>query len=265
MLRFPPRRILVAVEFSKASLHAWEAGREIAERFDAELEAVWCVEPAATELSGLLRSARRLEDLKRLRARLGPRARVHRVNGEPSFAIPRLARDRSVDLIVMGSHRRAGLARWVQGSAAEAVVHDAPCPVLLVPRAWRPPRSILAPVHAAPYARRGLKAAAALARAYNGRVVLLEVVADPVKGPYAAKRISVEAELLPADVRRAVNPELEVRVGGPVKEILLAARGRDMIVLVAHRRSLLGDFVVGTTAERVLRHSRVPVLAIPSR
>lgn len=269
MVRFPPRRILAAVDLSKASVLAWEAAREISERFGAPLEAAWCVEPSAEELSGLraaspLAGVRR-DGLRRLRASLGAGARVHCVSGEAGFAIPRLARDLGVDLIVMGSHRRAGLGRWVAGSAAEAVVRDAPCPVLLVPRAWRAPRWILAPVRAAGYARRGLTAAVALARAYRSRVAILEVVRDPVKGPYAAKRVSDEAARLPAAARREVRPELEVRAGRPVEEILEAGRGRDLIVLVAHRKSLLGDFVIGTTAERVLRHSRVPVLAIPSR
>ena len=64
---------------------------------------------------------------------------------------------------------------------------------------------------------------------------------------------------------RDVKPEFEVRVGYPVKEILRAERGRDLVVLVAHRKSLLGNLVLGETVERVLRHSRVPVLAIPAR
>lgn len=269
MFRFPPRRILVAVEFSRASLHAWEAGKAVAARFGAVLEAVWCVEPVATELSGLQSLSRRPgwrgEGLRRLRARLGPGARLHCVTGEPAAVIPRLARERASDLIVMGTHHRPGLVRWVQGSAAEAVVHDAPCPVLLVPRAWREPRWILAPVHAAAYARRGVQAAVALARAYQGRVALLEVVRESAKGPYAAKRIADEADRLPPAARRDVRPELEVRVGRAVEEILRAGRERDLIVLVAHRKSLLGDLVVGTTVERVLRHSRVPVLAVPAR
>ncbi|MDD5304518.1 MAG: universal stress protein [Elusimicrobia bacterium] len=269
MLRFPPRRILVAVESTKASLFAWQAAKEISERFGAALEAVWCVPPVATELAGLESLSRRpgfrAEALKRLRERLGPGARLHAVNGEPAFAIPRLARERACDLIVIGTHHRPGLVRWVQGSTAEAVVHGAPCPVLVVPRAWNAPRWILAPVNAAVYARRGLQAAAVLARAYKGRVAVVEVVADSAQGPSAAKRISVRAEKLPAAVRRDVRPELEVRVGHPVKEILRAERDRDLVVLVAHRKSLLGDMVLGTTVERVLRHSRIPVLAIPSR
>lgn len=269
MLRFPPRRILVAVEFSKASLYAWEAAREISVRFGSALEAVWCIEPAAAEMSGLRslsgRPSLRVEGLKRLRARLGPGVRLHAVDGEPEFVLPRLARDRSCDLIVVGTHRRTGLVRWVQGSVAEAVVHKAPCPVLVVPRAWRAPRWILAPVNGAAYARRGLMAAAVLARAYKGRLALVEVVADSAQGPSAAKRVSVQAEKLPPAVRRDVRPELEVRVGDPVREILLAEHDRDLVVLASHRKSLLGDLVLGTTVERVLRHSRIPVLAIPSR
>lgn len=266
MFRFPPRRILVGVEFSKASLPAWEAAMEIGGRFGADVEAVWCEEPDPAEISGLRPSrTSRSEGLGRLRARLGPRARLHRVVGEPGFVIPRLARDRRVDLIVMGTHHRPGLLRWVQGSAAEAVVHGAPCPVLLVPRPWRPPSWILAPVHAGSYARRGLHAAVAVARAYKGRVALLEVVRDSASGSFAAKRVSLEAERLSPAARAAARPELEVRVGAPVEEILRAGRERDLIVLVARRKSLLGDLVIGTTAERVLRHSRVPVLAIPAR
>jgi nucleotide-binding universal stress UspA family protein len=254
MIRFPPRRILVAVESSAASLHAWEAAKEIAGRFGAALEAVWCVEPAA-----------RPDALQRLRARLGPGARLHAVRREPSFAILRLARDRKFDLIVMGTHHRPGLVRLVQGSVAEAVVHDAPCPVLVVPRPWRAPRWVLAPVHGAAYARRGLLAAAVLARAYKARLTMLEVVEEGDKGPSAARRVSVQARKLPPAMALAVRPELEVRVGHPVKEILRAERGRDLLVLVARRKPLLGDIVLGATVERVLRHSRLPVLAIPSR
>lgn len=267
MLRFPPRRILVAVEFSKESLYAWHAAKAIAERYGAVLEAVWCIDPAATAMTGLLTRASgyRAEGLKRLRARLGPGARLHAVNGDPIAALRRLARGRVCDLLVMGTSRRPGIERWVQGSVAEAVVRGAPCPVLIVPRAWRSPRQILAPVYEAAYAHRGLLAAAVVARAYKGRLTMLEVVADRAQEPAAEKRMRTQAARLPAAVIRDLRPEFEVRIGNPVREILRAARSRDLIILVAHRKSLLGDMVLGTTVERVLRHSRLPVLAIPSR
>jgi nucleotide-binding universal stress UspA family protein len=46
------------------------------------------------------------------------------------------------DLIVMATHGRKGLARWLQGSVADEVVRLAPCPVLLVRqnKKYDPPR-----------------------------------------------------------------------------------------------------------------------------
>ncbi len=46
--------------------------------------------------------------------------------------IAQVAKDREVDLIVMGTHGRTGLDHWLLGSVAERVVHRAHCAVLLV-------------------------------------------------------------------------------------------------------------------------------------
>ena len=72
----------------------------------------------------------------------GWRAEAERLRGAPvdsvllgqpvAPAIAAFAKDTGVDLIVIASHGRTGLARLVLGSVAEAVVRTAPCPVLVV-------------------------------------------------------------------------------------------------------------------------------------
>lgn len=52
--------------------------------------------------------------------------------GDPVAQILRVAREAACDLIVMGTHGRAGLTRWFSGSVAEEVIRKAPCPVLIV-------------------------------------------------------------------------------------------------------------------------------------
>jgi universal stress protein A len=52
--------------------------------------------------------------------------------GNPASEILNLAQLCHADLIVMGSHRRHGLTRWLMGSVAEAVMCKATCPVLIV-------------------------------------------------------------------------------------------------------------------------------------
>jgi len=51
------------------------------------------------------------------------------VIGDPAEEIVRMADDEQVDLIVMGTHGRTGLKRWLMGSVAESVVRYARCPV----------------------------------------------------------------------------------------------------------------------------------------
>jgi nucleotide-binding universal stress UspA family protein len=55
------------------------------------------------------------------------------VIGNPSLKIVDYAKERSIDLIVMASHGRTGLARFLLGSVTERVVRSAPCSVLV----WR--------------------------------------------------------------------------------------------------------------------------------
>ncbi len=56
----------------------------------------------------------------------------HVEEGNPAAEILNLASLCHADLIVMGSHGRAGLSRWFMGSVAEAVMRKATVPVLTV-------------------------------------------------------------------------------------------------------------------------------------
>jgi nucleotide-binding universal stress UspA family protein len=52
--------------------------------------------------------------------------------GVPFLEIIMAAKDKNIDLIVIGTHGRTGLAHMIIGSVAEKVVRKAPCPVLSV-------------------------------------------------------------------------------------------------------------------------------------
>lgn len=54
------------------------------------------------------------------------------VIGVPFLEIVKTAKEKDVDLIVMGTHGRTGLAHALIGSVAEKVVHHARCPVLTI-------------------------------------------------------------------------------------------------------------------------------------
>lgn len=271
---FLPRRILAAIDFSEGSLAAWHQARDLARRFQARLEALH-VEPWQYSVAGLGPIDRSYptriadESLEALRERIGEDANIVSLPGDPVDTIVQHAIDGRFDLIVMSTHGRTGLSRLVQGSIAESVVHNSPIPVLVVRRAVREFDSVLAPVNFLPYAQSGLRLAADLAAELGASLKLLHVVSPP-DVPDADALDSIDRMLermatsLPEDVKRAVRPSAHVAFGAPDHEIVAEAENHSLVVIVAHLRGLLRDSVMGTTAERVLRHCRVPVLCVPS-
>jgi nucleotide-binding universal stress UspA family protein len=137
------RRILCPVDFSPSSDHALQYAVAFARAHGAELELLHIVElpnystpdfplpPAA--LDGIVALARkRLETVTEETRKLHAPVRSHLDTGFVFTKIIECARDREVDLIVMGTHGRTALAHMLMGSVAEKVVRKSPCPVLTV-------------------------------------------------------------------------------------------------------------------------------------
>ena len=59
---------------------------------------------------------------------------VH-MGGAPHEFITQEAKEKNIDLILMGTHGRTGLKRVLLGSVAQNVIAHAPCPVMVVPAA----------------------------------------------------------------------------------------------------------------------------------
>ena len=58
---------------------------------------------------------------------------IVRMGGQPHEFIIQEAKERKIDLILMGTHGRSGLKRVLLGSVAQNVIGHAPCPVMVVP------------------------------------------------------------------------------------------------------------------------------------
>lgn len=88
-------------------------------------------DPAAGEAERQASAAYLAELGARLRAQ-GLTVTEEHPEGAAADVILERAREVGADLIAMTTHGRSGLSRFVFGSVAEAVVHQAPCPILLV-------------------------------------------------------------------------------------------------------------------------------------
>ncbi len=140
------RKILLPTDFSEYSRTALAYACELAEKYGAELHLLHALEihPVSTPDFGMgLALPRYVAESKQhaetslskfLESQQAARLKVvHRlIEGSPRTEIPRYARDQNIDLIVLSTHGRTGLAHALMGSVAENVVRTAPCPVLTI-------------------------------------------------------------------------------------------------------------------------------------
>jgi nucleotide-binding universal stress UspA family protein len=205
---------------------------------------------------------------------------------EAARAIRDIAMERHVESIVMASHGRGGLGRWLWGSVSDMVMRTTQTPLILVPAAcesvWptdRAPR-ILVPLDGSSLAEQTLGPAAALAESLQAELHLLRVVevVDAVYPAYggviAMLPIDVPAELaearrylegIAASLRRA-GREVTVLTGTghPAATIadVVSEQDIDLIALATHGRGGFARLVLGSVATATLERATVPLLLI---
>jgi len=195
------------------------------------------------------------------------------------------------DLVIIGSHGLTGAARFLLGSTAEKVSRKAPCPVLVTPTDDRAderlPRfeRIMVGIDYSAFSPAAINIAAHLV-AIDGALDLVHVWTPPFVSPVQLNIGGVASDLNTAldtgrtaqiqqlsafvDSRGAAVPE-NVRiesylaVGSATDGLLERAEQThpSLIVLGAHGRDTLTEKVLGTVADRVLRHAESPVLLVP--
>ena len=138
-------------------------------------------------------------------------------------------------------------------------------------------KSILVPLDFSETAQKALVYACKFAEQFGAKIILLAVVEPFVSPDFAAFPLVME----PEKVTRATQARLDtlikkaglprrliertlVRHGSPFYEITEAARTLkvDLIVLTTHGHSGLKRVLLGSTAERVVRHAPCPVLVV---
>ena len=137
------RHILVPLDFSTDSERALDYALELASIFQARLTLLHVMHiPVMVEvdlhayLPKIETAARQqIEACQQRVQAAGLTSDMVLVRGVPFQDIVETARDRQVDLIVMGTHGRTGLPHAFLGSVAEKVVRLAPCPVLVTRQA----------------------------------------------------------------------------------------------------------------------------------
>jgi nucleotide-binding universal stress UspA family protein len=215
--------------------------------------------------------AREEEALRNLAARYltaGPVPETLAIPGPPVSSILSVAKSKNADLIIMGTRGDRSWRRALSGSVADGVVRAATQPVLVVParRDGRPyPETIqrvVCPVNFTGASREALVYATRLAEAFAAELLLVHVhEADGIDSDAVHDRFR---SYVPQDLRgRCKIRELVLR-GGAAERVLecVEDQNAELLVMGTQRKTLRAETIIGTTSERLLRFSPVPVLSV---
>jgi nucleotide-binding universal stress UspA family protein len=222
--------------------------------------------------------------------------------GDAAEAILEEVRLRKIDLVVMATHGRSGIGRWLYGSVADEVLRHLEVPLLLIPpacqTAWPTvaPARVLVPLDGSAVAEEALGPARALAAALAAELLLVRAIDVPAADggadvdDAALVGLSGRESTLVETVRylegqdsvafRTAQQYLEDTAGelraagysvslltafGPPTAVIsdVAQDGETAaIVMATHGRSGLARLVLGSTTDGVLRHGTQPLLVV---
>jgi nucleotide-binding universal stress UspA family protein len=181
-------------------------------------------------------------------------------------AIERYQASHPVELVVLGTHGRSGLPRWIQPSIAERIALRSSAMTLFVPHQARGfvaledgrvrLQQVLIPIARDPSPHAALAAATSLVATLTPDPVQLTALYVGATGDAPALRPLADPRF---------TQRLVAREGDPVEEILAAAEqfGADLIAMSTRGNHGFLDALRGSTTQQIVRRAPCPVLAVP--
>ena len=221
--------------------------------------------------------------LARARAALGtfPGTEYRAVSGvTAASALTSLARSESAALLAVGTSHHAVVAGVAPGSVSEQVLHEAPCPVAVVPpETGRPAIARLAVAcDGSSAAAEALAFARTLAEALGSPVRSIDLVVveddephrildvrDPglfVKGPSAASEWVAREARVPAG---SAEVRIVRRPGDPATVLAGMSYEYDVLLMGSRNHGPLRRVLLGSVSTRLVREARCPIVVCPRR
>lgn len=191
--------------------------------------------------------------------------------GSPAAEIVAYAEESLCDLIVLGSHATHGV-NLLLGSVANAVLHKAKCDVLTVrvgndgnaDSKAHNYQKLLAPTDLENDSCYAVSKAIDVAKLYDAVIDTAFVIPNDSISLMTYETDKVEQSLKEFANSNGINGDKSVLIGSISSSVLEKAKENqnDLIVVGSHRRSALGRFFLGSTANSLLHEANIDVLVV---
>ena len=292
-------RIIVPLDGSELAEVALPYAEELAGRLGSEITLLHVYESAEAEYQQMHQAyvEKMVEATKRGAERFLAKSKAKRVKVKSALLIGHTAEQivdyadkENAGLIIIATHGRSGISRWVLGSVAAKVVRATERPVALI-RAdgirrdaskRRMIKKTLVPLDGSKESETVIPYVEELASKLKAEVVLLHVTApaypiyimpaEPVQIPFSEEELQLvksKAKVYLEEVGSAlkgkgIKTEYEVGFGSAADEIIKFAEeiDADLVAISTHGRSGISRWAFGSTADKVLHAGNTPVLLV---
>jgi nucleotide-binding universal stress UspA family protein len=203
--------------------------------------------------------------------RTSPKLRVTPGWGRIDSHLAQLAQEKEADVLVVGSHQRNLGERIWHGSVSRNALHEAGCSVLCVPERQggayvaSSPRVVVVPTDFSVLADRAIAFGYAQL-GHGGTLHLMHVAGDIAPHEVAALESQLRSRIPSDAAGRGIFTETHVVPAGAAWLAIWQHASRvsaDVICMSTHSRDAAASLVLGSQAQAVLQHCRIPVLLVP--
>ncbi|MCF8309236.1 MAG: universal stress protein [Bacteroidales bacterium] len=269
-------KLLVGMDFSKGSLHAFEYALGIARDTNAKIRVVWVDNNTNRELAFSKNVNEDRVEAKKNIEELFEQYKNHPVirnmdytllKGKVGPEISRHAGEYGADLVVTGSHGVTGFEEYWIGSKANRIVIYSNCPTLTVHYSYSFKEkidTILMPIDNTSETIQKLPFTTELAKVYDSKIYLLGIYSTVLKSMHKkvdkmvqqaqdyleTRNIFYEKECIESDniARDILNFSLEKNFG--------------LISIMTEQETTVNNMLLGKYAHQIVNNSNIPVLSV---
>lgn len=281
MIHFNASKILIPVDFSETSLLAIKHGAIIAQRTGGSIHLLHVVNthfasqnmfvPLVTldqsEIEN--KASQKLNEVaEQMKADYKLDIQTAVCTGSPSNEISSYAKEKLIDLVIMGTHGYSPIEQLVIGSTALKVITKSPCPVLAMSSAAAPSNGyskILIPIDNTANSRQKVNYTLELAKKFGASVYAIALLGSNEESDRGSmdtilhqidelakeKNVSFVSEIISNVKNRATTTvEHGLKIGA------------DLTVIMTDQDAELSGFFLGPYSQQVIHLSKIPVIAI---
>lgn len=270
------KTLLVAIDFSKNSLHVLEYAIMYANKLEAEIHLVWVDNSSLKDnLIDTIEEGLRIEKKNYLKKIVSDfkskvsnkKLQYHLKKGKVYQEIRKVAQQLKADIIFTGAHGVTGFEQYWIGSNAYRIMTSAPCPVITIRSDYNFNNgitNILLPLDSSLETKQKLPFTIELARHFDATIHLLKVYNSPIG--VIRKRIDSfgsEAEKCIKDknIKYKINSVEAVNVTAAILKYG-EKNHSDLIAIMTEQNITTANKFLGPYAQQLINSAKVPILSL---